>query len=261
LAIDQLVAGAYQPRRAFDEEAIAALAESFRQNGILQPLIVRPLADAADKRLYEIVAGERRFRAAQIAQLHQVPVVVRSLSDVQALEIGVVENVQREGLNPIEEAEGYRRLAEEFHYTQADIAEIVGKSRSYITNILRVLDAPTLIRDYIIDGRLTAGHARALVGSATAAIAETLAQQVVAQGLNVRATEQLVARQKAAKDKKTLPLKKSVDILALEKKLTDTLGLAVVIETTPHTENGQVKVRYKSLDQFDDIVKRLLSYH
>ncbi|MBE8191741.1 MAG: ParB/RepB/Spo0J family partition protein, partial [Alphaproteobacteria bacterium] len=215
LAIDQLVAGAYQPRRAFDEEAIAALAESFRQNGILQPLIVRPLEDEAGKQLYEIVAGERRFRAAQIAQLHQVPVVVRSLSDVQALEIGVVENVQREGLNPIEEAEGYRRLAEEFHYTQADIAEIVGKSRSYITNILRVLDAPTLIRDYIIAGRLTAGHARALVGSATAAIAETLAQQVVAQGLNVRATEQLVARQKAAKDKKTLPLKKSVDILAL----------------------------------------------
>lgn len=254
MAIDRLVAGTYQPRRVFDEEAIAALAASFQQAGILQPLIVRPLPD--DNNKYEIIAGERRWRAAQRAQLHEVPVLVRHLSNAQALEIGVIENVQRQDLNPIEEAQGYRRLAQEFHYTQNDIAEIVGKSRSYITNILRVLDAPELIRNYVIDGTLSAAHARTLVASADA---ETLAKQVVAGGLSVRATEQLVARHKKTDTTKTKTSTiKSVDILAQEKKLTDQIGLRVTIDTKANSENGSVTIEYKTLEQFENIV-RLLS--
>lgn len=252
LAIDRLVAGTYQPRRVFDEDAIAALAASFRQAGILQPLIVRPLKDNSDN--YEIIAGERRWRAAQKAQLHQVPVVVRQLSDAQALEIGVIENVQRQDLNPIEEAEGYRRLAQEFHYTQADIAEIVGKSRSYITNILRVLDAPALIRDYVIDGKLSAAHARTLVVSKNA---EVLAKQVVAGGLSVRATERLVAQDKNTITTVKTTHKKSVDMLALEKNLTDQLGLNVVIDTKANSEAGTLKISYKTLEQFENIFRLL----
>ena len=178
LGTDQLQAGAFQPRRNFDADDLKALAQSFGKSGILQPLLVRPLKGATDQ--FEIIAGERRWRAAQIAKLHAVPAVVQELSDSEALEIGIIENVQRADLNPIEESEAYQRLIDEFGYTQAELAEVVGKSRSHIANLLRLAQATSGMRDMLVKGTLSMGHARALLGHPDA---DALARRIVAEGL------------------------------------------------------------------------------
>ena len=184
IGIDQLQPGKFQPRKHFDDEELAALAASIGKSGVLQPLLVRPAGDGA----YEIIAGERRWRAAQQARLHQVPAIVQPINDVTALEIGIIENVQRADLNPIEEAEGYQRLIDEFAYTQAELAETIGKSRSHIANLLRLTGAPEPVKKALIDGSISMGHARALL---TADHAAELVRQIIAEGLSVRAVEKL----------------------------------------------------------------------
>ena len=194
LGVEKLVPGKFQPRREFDKGALKELANSIREKGILQPILARPNPDGGAKSPYEIVAGERRWRAAQIAQLHDVPVIVRDMTDNEALQIGIIENVQRSDLNPIEEAEGFQRLIDEFSYTQEVLAKTLGKSRSHIANTLRLVGATNKVREYLVAGQLSAGHARALLGHPNA---DRLASDIVKQGLSVRDVEKLVADKKA----------------------------------------------------------------
>jgi len=248
--IEWLQPGAYQPRHTFDQELIEGLAESIRERGVLQPLLVRPLPEA--KNAFEIIAGERRWRAAQLAGLHEVPVVVRELSDREALEFGLIENVQRENLSPLEEAEGYRRLLEEFQHTQENLAKIVGKSRSHIANMMRLLTLPPAVKQLIEKGELSAGHARALV---TAKNPLALAEEIIKKGMNVRQAEALakrVAENPQIHKRKTAP---DANIAALEKEITTITGLKTAIAA--HGKTGSVTLHYKTLEQFDGIVKRL----
>jgi ParB family chromosome partitioning protein len=251
--VEFLHPGRFQPRRKFDDAAIADLIQSVKEKGILQPLLVRRDPDTANT--YEIIAGERRWRAAQAAGLHEVPVVVRELSDKEALEVSLIENIQREDLTALEEAEGYRRLLDEFQHTQEDLARVVGKSRSHVANTLRLLALPEPIKVMVQDGRLSAGHARALL---TAPDPLALAQQVVERGLNVRQTEQLVrgddesaAPKSAARERGV----KDADLLALEQDLSGRLGLKVIITT--RGRGGTFAIQYKTLDQLDDVLRRL----
>ena len=259
LGTDQLQAGAFQPRRNFDADDLKALAQSFGKSGILQPLLVRPLKGATDQ--FEIIAGERRWRAAQIAKLHAVPAVVQELSDSEALEIGIIENVQRADLNPIEESEAYQRLIDEFGYTQAELAEVVGKSRSHIANLLRLVQATSGMRDMLVKGTLSMGHARALLGHQDA---DALARRIVAEGLSVRAVEALVGEKsgeqigKKSGGKASKPDAKDADTRAVEKTLADALGLQVDIRHQGD-ESGTVTIGYKSLSQLDGVIARLLS--
>ena len=259
LGTDKLQAGAFQPRRNFDEDDLKALAQSFGKSGILQPLLVRPLKGATDQ--FEIIAGERRWRAAQIAKLHAVPAVVQELSDSEALEIGIIENVQRADLNPIEESEAYQRLIDEFGYTQAELAEVVGKSRSHIANLLRLAQATSGMRDMLVKGTLSMGHARALLGHPDA---DALARRIVAEGLSVRAVEALVGEKsgeqigKKSGGKASKPDAKDADTRAVEKTLADALGLKVDIRHQGD-ESGTVTIGYKSLSQLDGLIARLLS--
>ena len=239
-----------QPRQNFDAEQLQALAESMRANGVLQPILVRPRAGQPGS--FEIIAGERRWRAAQLAQLHEVPVVVRDLGDRESLELAIVENVQRQDLSPIEEAEGYRRLIDDFHNTQDDLARHVGKSRSHVANTLRLLTLPDSVRKLLDDGQLTAGHARALLNAAEPA---ALAAMVVARGLNVRQTERLAKLARNAATTPRQPKTKDADTKALERDLTARLGLNVVING--EGEAGVVSIHYKTLEQLDLIVDRL----
>lgn len=251
VAIEKLHPGKYQPRHHFDDEALDALAASMREQGVLQPLLVRPHPTKPGE--YEIVAGERRWRAAQKAQLHEVPVLVRELDDRRTLEIGLVENVQREDLNAVEEAEAYRRLMEEFHHTQEALANSLGKSRSHIANTLRLLALPPAVLKLVEAGSLTAGHARALV---TAANPQALAQQIVADGLSVRETERLAARSKAA----PAPAARrrpaaDADIRAVERDVSAALGLKVSVK--PSGKGGALTISYGSLEQLEDVISRL----
>jgi ParB family chromosome partitioning protein len=260
LGTDQLQAGAFQPRRNFDADELKALAQSFGKSGILQPLVVRPLKGKTDQ--FEIIAGERRWRAAQIAKLHAVPVVVQELSDSEALEIGIIENVQRADLNPIEESEAYQRLIDEFSYTQAELAEVVGKSRSHIANLLRLGQATPGMRDLLVTGALSMGHARALLGHPDA---DALARCVVAEGLSVRAVEALAGGKSDDKSATksggkgvAKPDAKDADTRAVEKTLADGLGLKVDIRHQGD-ESGTLTISYKRLSQLDDVIARLLS--
>ncbi len=239
----------FQPRRRFDPEEMASLVHSVQAQGILQPILVRHAADSADS--YEIIAGERRWRAAQEAQLHEVPVIIKDLSDGEALELALVENLQRTDLTPLEEAEGYRRLIAELNHTQEDLARAIGKSRSHIANTMRLLGLPDLIKEMIERGDLTAGHARALL-NAPDAIA--LAQQVVEGGLNVRQTERLAQAPKARGAAPAAPAK-DADTLALEHDLALKLGLKVTINH--RAGGGELVLRYENLAQLDDLVQRL----
>jgi ParB family transcriptional regulator, chromosome partitioning protein len=254
IPIELLHPGRYQPRRTFDPEAQQALVESIRVQGILQPLLVRRHPEQEGH--YEIVAGERRWRAAQAAQLHEVPVVLRELADREALEIALVENVQRQDLNPLEEAEGYRRLLDEFHHTQEDLARAVGKSRSHIANLLRLLALPDEVREMIREGRLTAGHARALIGLENAT---ELAHQIAKSGMSVRQVERLAQAQH--RDKEQRPEKsaslapRDADITVLERELTQLLGLKVQIVF--NGQGGVLSVHYRTLEQLDDVLRRL----
>jgi ParB family chromosome partitioning protein len=261
VAIEFLRPGRFQPRRQFDPAQIQALVESVREKGILQPILVRRLANEANA--YEIVAGERRWRAAQIAQLHEVPVTIRDLEDREALEIALVENIQRENLNAMEEAEGYRRLLEEFKHTQEDLAHAVGKSRSHVANMMRLLALPQGVRELVEGGQLSAGHARALIGVEHA---ERIAREVINQGLNVRQTEKLISAGRSSA--KLAPVSKSpeppkdANTLALERDLSNLLGLKVSIGFRGGA--GELIIHYKTLDQLDDVLRRLkkpVSHH
>ncbi|MFA5041214.1 MAG: ParB/RepB/Spo0J family partition protein [Bdellovibrionales bacterium] len=247
-----LSSGTFQPRRHFNEEALQELAASIRERGILEPLLVRPKANARDA--YEIIAGERRWRAAQIAGLHEVPVMVRELTDREAMEFGIIENVQREDLSPIEEGEGYKRLIEEFGHTQEALSKIVGKSRPHITNMLRLLSLPQEVQQMIADGSLTTGHARALIPTKNPL---SLAREVIKKGLNVRQTETLAKRNQDNPEihKKRAGAENSADVLALEKELERVIGLKVKIVNKGKA--GSLTLYYTDLDQLDDIIKKL----
>src|SRR5437667_11326491 len=238
----------FQPRRHFAESELDGLAQSIREKGIVQPLLVRPIADAAED--FELVAGERRWRAAQRVGLHEVPVIVRSLGDSEALEIALVENLQREDLSALEEAEAYRRLMEEFGRTQASLAEAVGKSRSHVANTLRLLSLPAAVRRSLDDGELSAGHARALLAAPDPA---ALAAEVVRRGLNVRATERLVQRRSVMPFPK--PRLRDADTVALQRELGARLGLRVTLE--PKKRGGALTLHYATLDQLDRVLNLL----
>lgn len=252
--IEFLRPGRFQPRHNFDPEQIQALVDSVREKGILQPILVRRVD--GEQNVYEIVAGERRWRAAQLAQLHEVPVTVRELEDRDALEIALVENIQRENLNPMEEAEGYRRLMDEFKHTQEDLARAVGKSRSHVANMMRLLSLPNAVREMVEQGELTAGHARALIGVGNA---ETIAKEIAKQGLNVRQTEKLIAAGrpggKPAPTPKPPEPPKDANTLALERDLSNLLGLKVSIAFRGGA--GELVIHYQTLDQLDDVLRRL----
>jgi ParB family chromosome partitioning protein len=253
--IGNLHPGRLQPRRRFDPAALDALAASIRNQGVLQPLVVRPLADRPQH--FEIIAGERRWRAAQRAELHEVPVVVKSLRDRDALEIALIENVQREDLTALEEAEGYRQLIEQFGHTQEALATAVGKSRSHVTNLLRLLGLPPSVQEMLQDGRLSAGHARALI---TAHDPAAIAQQIVARGLSVREVEALVQAGKAPSAARAAKAgaaraQRDPDTLALEAELSAQLGLKVTISFDG--KGGRLSVHYSTLDQLDDVLLRL----
>ena len=250
LPIGELKPGKFQPRRQFDEAAIADLVESVRSKGVLQPILVRPYEGS-----YEIIAGERRWRAAQRAQLHEVPVIIRELTDKEALEVALVENLQRQDLTPLEEADGYRRLVDEFDHTQEELAKAVGKSRSHVANMMRLLALPLTVKDMLEQGRISAGHARALL---TAPDPEGLARQVVDKQLNVRQTEKLAgggAKPKSAGGRPGRASAKDADTAALERDLMEMLGCKVRI--TPHGKGGELAIEYGSLEQLDDILSRL----
>ncbi len=247
--IEQLAPGRLQPRHRFAEQELEELAASIRENGILQPILVRPAAAGEG---YEIVAGERRWRAAQRVRLHEVPVIIRALDDRQALELALVENIQRQDLNAIEEAEGYRRLIEEFGHSAEELARHLGRSRSHVANTLRLLGLPASVKRMVEDGKLTAGHARALLAAPDI---ERLARRVAAQGLSVRETERLANAAKAPARRGRRLAAKSADTLALERKLGLLLGLAVKIEE--QGESGRLILSYRTLEQLDDLVKRL----
>jgi ParB family chromosome partitioning protein len=242
------------PRRSFSEGDLEELAASIRERGIIQPIVVRAVRGANDA--YEIIAGERRWRAGQLAGLHDVPVVIVEATDEEALEIAIIENVQRSDLNPLEEAMGYQALASEFKHSQDAIAQIVGKSRSHVANMLRLLKLSDTIKAYIHSGKLTAGHARMLVGQPNA---DELAEEIVGRGLNVRQVEELArksGREQTRDVKRTGRLGKDANTEALENRLTNALGLLVTID---HRVNGggMLQVRYRTLEQLDDIIQRL----
>ncbi|MEQ8266137.1 MAG: ParB/RepB/Spo0J family partition protein [Parvibaculum sp.] len=253
--IEFLRANPFQPRHTFRAEDLEDLANSIREKGILQPIVVRPLAGEANS--FEIVAGERRWRAAQMAQLHQVPVIVKELSDAESLEIAIIENVQRADLNAVEEAAGYERLIQQFSYTQDQLSKLIGKSRSHVANTLRLLALPEGVRSMIEEGKLSAGQARPLIGNAEA---ESFAREIVAKGLSAREAEALTRKPAAAAAStkpKSLPrAEKDADTLALEKNISDQLGLNVEISFSGD-KGGEVKIAYKTLEQLDEICRRL----
>ncbi|MBL4906148.1 MAG: ParB/RepB/Spo0J family partition protein [Sneathiella sp.] len=249
--VEQLHPSPYQPRQDFNEEALQNLANSIAEKGVLQPLLVR--RDPNDSELYEIIAGERRWRAAQMAQLHEVPVIIKELSDVDALEIAIIENIQREDLSAIEEAEGYRRLTEEFSYTQEMMAKELGKSRSHVTNMMRLLNLPDSVQKMIRSGDLSAGAARTLV---TVDNPEKLAKKIVKEGLSVRAAEKLSKKKPSNRASSSTRATKDQDTLALEGDLSAALGMKVSIDHRGE-QGGGITIIYDHLDQLDDICRKL----
>jgi ParB family chromosome partitioning protein len=248
---DLLEPNPYQPRATIRAEPLDELVRSIRTHGVLQPLLLRPHPTTAGR--YQIVAGERRWRAAQSAGLHEIPAQIRALSDTDTAAAALVENLLREGLDPIEEAEGFARLIRDFKHTQEALSDIVGKSRSHIANTLRLLNLPDGIQILVRAGQLTAGHARALVGHPTA---DVLAQRVIADGLSVRQTEALAARtDKPSTSTEAAPTVRNPDIAALERSLTEHLGLRVEIAFTG--KGGSVRIHYRDLDQLDGLLVRL----
>ncbi len=254
--IEKLRANPNQPRRTFSQGQLDELAASVKEKGIIQPLIVRPLNGGE----YEIVAGERRWRAAQMAQLHEIPVIVREFDDTEVLEVAIIENIQRADLNAVEEAAGYKQLMDRFGHTQEKLAEALGKSRSHIANLLRLLSLPMDVQALVIEGKLSAGHARALI---TAENPSELAKIVVRDGLSVRATEVLVKKQlqgdveKSPTRAKSAGTDKDADTRALEKDLSAILAMKVSINHKAGTETGQVVLTYENLDQLDDLCAKL----
>lgn len=247
--IEMIVPNPDQPRQTFAEDDLRDLANSIREKGVIQPLIVRPIGEK-----FQIVAGERRWRAAQQAQLHELPIVVREFDDAEVLEIAIIENIQRADLNPVEEALGYRQLMDKFGHTQEKMAEALGKSRSHIANLLRLLGLPGSVQSLLRDGKLTSGHARALV---TAANPEELAKKVISGGLSVRQTEALVRNEGKDSTPKAKTGKPSTtrdaDTIALEGDLSAALGMKVHLNHPSGAASGSITITYGSLDQLDDL--------
>jgi ParB family chromosome partitioning protein len=251
--IESLRPNPRNPRKAFSEAELTELADSVRERGIIQPIVVRPIAGKADA--FEIIAGERRWRAAQRAGLHDVPIVPLEANDAQALELAIIENVQRTDLNPLEEAAGYQALIDEFCHSQDALANLVGKSRSHVANTLRLLKLSEPIKAHIRSGKLSAGHARMLVGQPNA---ERLAEMIVAQGLNVRQVEALAREESkpgAKKTKAKAHVAKDADTAALEKRLSDALGLQVKLDS--RGDGGVLHIHYRDLEQLDAVVRKL----
>ncbi len=258
LGIGQLSPNPDQPRTHFDPKYINELAESIKQHGLLQPILVRPIPGSPD--MYQIVAGERRWRASQKAQLHEVPVTIRDLDDAQVLQIALIENLQRQDLNAIEEARGYQRLIDEFAFAPEDVGQAVGRSRSHVANMIRMLGLPESVQNMVVEGALSAGHARALISAENPAL---LAQEVVAKGLSVRQTEKFAAenagrkiQHRGATAKASGPTFKDPNILAFEKDLSNILGFKVTIAMDGETA-GTLSVEFKDLDQLDEVALRL----
>ena len=255
--IEFLKANPRNPRRTFSDTELSELADSIKQHGVIQPIVVRPVKGNADR--FEIIAGERRWRASQRAGLHDVPIVTVDVNDSDALEIAIIETVQRSDLNAMEEAQGYHALAAEFKRSQEDIAKIVGKSRSHVANMMRLTKLPNEVQKFIAEGKLSAGHARALIGVPDAAAA---AKKIVAEGLTVRQAEALahdegVPQRKPQKSRGGKSKAKDPDTVALERRVSDVLGLKVNVEH--RNPGGAVQIKYRDLDQLDDILRRLES--
>lgn len=252
--IEFLKANPRNPRRTFSDAELDELSSSIKQHGVIQPIVVRPVKGATDR--FEIIAGERRWRASQRAGLHDVPIVTVEVTDSAALEIAIIENVQRSDLNAMEEAQGYHALATEYKHSADDIAKLVGKSRSHVANMMRLTRLPEQVQTYIAEGKLSAGHARALINLPDPAAA---AKRIVEEGLNVRQTEALaheegVPERGPHKARSAAPAKDS-DTIALEKRVSDVLGLKVSVD---HRDpGGIVQIKYKDLDQLDEILRRL----
>jgi ParB family transcriptional regulator, chromosome partitioning protein len=251
--VSAIIANRANPRRDFDTEALEELTASIKEKGVMQPLLVRPSGSANQ---FEIIAGERRWRAAQRAGLHEVPVVIREVDDREALELAIIENVQRVDLNPLEEAQGYEQLLEQFAYTQQDLAQVIGKSRSHVANTLRLLKLPADVRDMVLRGELTAGHARTLI---TVDDPLAMAREIIAGKLSVREAEQLSQQGTAPQRSAPGPQVRDADLVALEKRLSDATGLNVQIHNKPKSESGRVEIRYRTLEQLDAILARLES--
>lgn len=243
-----------QPRRTFSQAALDELAASIAEKGIIQPLIVRQ--SPTDKNVYEIVAGERRWRAAQIAKLHEIPILLRDYDDIEVLEIAIIENIQRADLNPVDEAAGYKQLMDRFGHTQDKLATALGKSRSHIANLMRLLTLPDEVQTYLINGQLSAGHARALVGHE---LAVQLSREVIQRKLSVRETEQLAKKGPAIKKRSVpgAPVPKDADTVQIENELSATLGMKVTIDHPAGADGGKIVIGYKSLDQLDDLLRAL----
>ena len=249
VAVETISPNRSNPRRHFDDDELQDLANSLREHGLVQPILVRPMGDG-----FEIIAGERRWRAAQIAQLDQVPVIVRDVDDRVSLELAIVENVQRADLNPIEEAQGYRQLMDEHEYTQVDLGRVIGKSRSHVANTLRLLNLPDGVLSMVTDGRLSAGHARALI---TAPHPEAMAARVLDSDLSVRETERLVGEAQGPKPRRTKASPDTdADLAALERRLQDHLGMKASIKPSGDSA-GRLTLTYRTLEQFDSLMERL----
>lgn len=263
ISIAQIIPGVYQPRHTFNDDSLSELAQSIRQHGLIQPILVRPHPEQHGS--FEIVAGERRWRAAQIAQLHEVPVIIRDLDDTTTLEIALIENLQREDLNSLDEARALRQLADQFEYTHERVAEKVGKSRSYVANMLRLNDLAPSVQAMLSDGKISAGHARTLL-ILDHDQQEEQAKRIAALGLSVRQTEKMIAdlsgrgiKKRTTKIGKKIAAQnddKDLNTLALEKEVSNILGMAVSIDMTSQQE-GVMSIQFKSLDQLDEVLHRL----
>ena len=254
LPIEWINSGPWQPRRRFDTDSLAELAESIRSKGLVQPVLVRPRAGTANR--YELIAGERRWRAAQMAQLHNIPAIIRELGDEEAYELALIENIQRADLSAIEEAEGYRQLIDSFGYTQEQLSEIIGKSRSHIANLMRLLGLPEEVRDMIVDGRLTMGQARPLIGQEECV---ALARQIADRGLSARQAEALVAKPRRSKAGGSAKPAKSADLEEVEAMLRGKLGLGLDIDWNEKNGTGKMTIRFATLEQMDGVMAKLMS--
>ena len=252
IPIENIQANKQNPRSIFSEEELIDLSNSIKEKGIVQPIIVRKRDNDSS---YEVIAGERRWRAAQIAQLDKIPAIIKSLSDDDALEIAIIENVQRSNLNPIDEASGYKRLIDIYNYTQEDLANVIGKSRSYIANILRLTNLPLKVQEYLSSGQLTIGHARALIGSDDA---EKIASLIIEKELSVRQTEDLIKKKNITAVGTQKTNIKNQDVVTLEKTITDAIGLKVEIQTKDN-KSGKLIIAYNDNLQLDKIKSKLIS--
>lgn len=254
IELNRLFPGKYQPRRTFKPEELSDLIASIQTKGVLQPLLVRLRPGSSDT--YEIIAGERRWRASKEAGIREVPVIIKDFSDKETLEVALIENLQRQDLNPLEEAQGYHRLLQEFHHTQEELASVVGKSRSHVANMMRLLDLPDSVKQYVEEGALSAGHARALLNAKNP---EKLAKKVMEQGLNVRQTEQLAMTEGEKKprtaQKVSVSGRKDSDIMALEAELSSLLKTNVTIKWSGR--NGKITIECNDLDKLDQVLQRL----